>query len=288
MADKEGAFKMNNRLKGFYSMVINVELRKEIAWMIHHGKEGHIPSAYSIIDIINFLYDHFLQFDPKNPKWEDRDFFILSKGHGCAALYSVLKKHGFISQKDIEQKTSEHGILGGHPDVTKVPGAEASTGSLGHGIGIAVGIALGLKIKKKPNRVICLIGDGESNEGTVWESALVAAKYKLGNLCVIADHNGSADLVLPVTNPVEKWTAFGWNAISVDGHNMEQFECALESIEFKHNGKPNIIIARTKKGKGVDFIEENFGYWHSRVPDGQELQKIYDALEKEMYVEVAK
>lgn len=256
------------------------ELRKEIALMTYNSKEGHIPSAYSIIDMIEYLYDNFLKIDPKNPNWEERDYFILSKGHGCAALYVVIKRHGFITQKDIEEKCNEYGILGGHPDMIKVPGVEASTGSLGHGIGMAVGIALGLKIKNKLNKVICLIGDGESNEGTVWENALVASKYKLGNLCIIADHNGSSDLVLPVPNPQKKWNAFGWNAISIDGHNMNEFKNALESIDFKHSSKPNVIIANTKKGKGVDFIEESFGYWHSRVPTEEELQKIYDALDK--------
>lgn len=262
-------------------MAKNIDLRKEIAWMVHNGKEGHIPSAYSIVDMIAYLYDNFLKFDSKNTKWGDRDYFILSKGHGCAALYSLLKKHGFITQKDIEEKTSEFGILGGHADRTKVPGVEASTGSLGHGISMAVGIALGLKIMNKPNKVICLIGDGESNEGTVWESALVAAKYKLGNLCVIADHNGSADLVLPVSNPQEKWKAFGWNAICIDGHDMNEFKIALESIEFKHDNNPNVITAMTKKGKGVDFMETNFGGWHAKIPTEKDLQDIYSALDND-------
>ena len=263
----------------------NIELRKEIAWMVRNGKEGHIPSAYSIVDMVAYLYDNVLNFDSKNPKWEGRDYFILSKGHGCAALYAVLKKHGFISQQDIAEKTSEHGILGGHPDRCKVPGVEASTGSLGHGIGMALGIALGLKIMNKPNKVICLIGDGESNEGTVWESALVASKYKLGNLCVIADHNGSADQVLPVPNAPEKWKAFGWNAISINGHDMNEFKAALESIEFKHNSSPNAIIAMTKKGKGVDCMEKDFGYWHSRIPTKEDLRNIYDALDTESSIQ---
>lgn len=262
-------------------MVHNKDLRKEIAWQVYNGKEGHIPSAYSIVDMVDYLYDNFLKFDPKNPRWEDRDYFILSKGHGCAALYAVLKRHGFITQKDIEEKAFEHGMLGGHPDRTKVPGVEASTGSLGHGIGMAVGIALGLRIMNKPNKVICLIGDGESNEGTVWESALVASKYELGNLCVIADHNGSSDLVLPVPDPQEKWRAFGWNAVCINGHDMDEFKRALESIEFKHDSKPNCIIAMTKKGKGVDFMENDFGHWHARIPTKDELQKIYEALDRD-------
>jgi len=262
-------------------MVYNNKLRKEIAWMIRNGKEGHIPSAYSIVDMVAYLYKEVLNFDPKNSKWDGRDYFILSKGHGCAALYAVLKKYGVINQKDIEEKTSEYSILGGHPDRCKVPGVEASTGSLGHGIGMALGIALGLKIMSKSNKVICLIGDGESNEGTIWESALVAANHKLGNLCVIVDDNGSADLVLPVSNPQEKWKAFGWNAISINGHDMNEFKAALESIEFKHNSSPNVIIATTKKGKGVDFMEKDFNYWHGKIPTGEELQNIYDALDKE-------
>ena len=257
------------------------ELRKEIAWMTWHSKEGHIPSAYSIIDMVDYLYDNVLKFDSKNPKWEGRDYFILSKGHGCAALYAVLKKHGFITQKDLEEKNMEYGILATHPDMNKVPGVEASTGSLGHGIGMALGIALGLKMLNKPNKVIVLIGDGESNEGTIWESALVAANYKLGNLCVIADHNGSADLILPITNPEEKWSAFGWNVYSIDGHDMNQFGMALEKIDFKHGSPPNVIVAHTKKGKGVPFMEDNFGYWHSRVPTEEELNEICGCLLEE-------
>jgi transketolase len=259
----------------------NINLRKEIAWMVYNGKEGHIPSAYSIIDIVVYLYDNILKFDANNPRWEERDYFILSKGHGCQALYAVLKKHGFISQQDIEKKTSLEGILGGHPDRTRVPGIEASTGSLGHGIGMAVGVALGLKIKNKPNKVICLIGDGESNEGTIWESAMVAAKYQLGNLCVIADHNGSSDLVLPVTNPEEKWDAFGWNVHSIDGHNLKEIERVFRDIEFVHNAKPHVVIARTKKGCGVEFMEKNFGAWHAKIPSIEELNQIYNELEKE-------
>jgi len=260
-------------------METNNELRKEIAWMTYHSQEGHIPSAFSIIDILVYLYDDFLKYDPANPQWRDRDYFILSKGHGCAALYAVLKRHGFITQKDLELKNTEHGILGCHPDMNKVPGVEASTGSLGTGIGMAVGIALGLTILNRPNKVICLIGDGESNEGSVWESAMVSAKYRLGNLCVIADHNGSADLVLPVTNPQEKWRAFGWDVYSVDGHNMDEFGRALHNIPFRHGLRPSVIVAHTKKGKGVKSMEENFGYWHSRVPNEEQLQQISNELD---------
>ncbi len=255
-------------------------LRKEIAWMTYYSKEGHIASAYSIIDMVEFLYDNVLKFDPQCPDWDGRDYFVLSKGHGCAALYAVLKKHGFITQKDLEEKNTEYGKLATHPDRLKIPGVEASTGSLGTGIGMAVGIALGLKILNKPNKVICLIGDGESMEGTVWEAALVGAKYKLGNLCILADHNGSVDVFLPEFNPEEKWKAFGWNVYSIDGHNIDQLRKALDSISFEYDTLPNVIVAHTKKGKGVPFMERDFGYWHSRVPTEEQLQQIYDELDK--------
>lgn len=258
----------------------NNELRKEIAWMTYHAQEGHIPSAYSIVDIIEFLYDNVLEFDVNNPKWEERDYFILSKGHGCAALWAVLKKHGFITQMDLEEKNTERGILATHPDMIKVPGVEASTGSLGTGIGMALGIALGLRALEKSNKVICLIGDGESNEGTIWESAMVAAKYELGNFCVIADHNGSADVVLPVSNPEDKWRSFGWNVYSIDGHDMSQFSEAINNIKFQDDKTPSVIISHSKKGKGVSFIEENFGAWHSRIPDDKEIKAIYRELNK--------
>ncbi len=180
--------------------MINADLRKRIVDLIYKAGGGHIPSAFSIIDIIAYLYANVLKIDPKNPKSLDRDYFILSKGHGCAALYIILEKYGFITQHDLDRYGKEDGILGGHPDVTKVPGVEASTGSLGHGMATALGVALGLRIKNMKNKVIALLGDGESNEGTVWECALVGANLKLGNLCYIIDNNGSAAQILPVPN----------------------------------------------------------------------------------------
>ena len=211
-------------------------------------------------------------FNSKNPEWEDRDYFILSKGHGCAALYVTLEKYGFITQKDLERKSKEDGILGGHPDCTKVPGVEASTGSLGHGIVTALGIALGLKIKNKKNKVITLIGDGESNEGTVWETALVASNLKLGNFCVIVDNNQSAAQILPVPNMKQKWESFGWETYEIDGHSEEEIFSTLNKISFDFNSKPKIIIANTVKGKGVSFVEGH-GPWHHHIPTDEELKK---------------
>jgi transketolase len=255
----------------------NKDLRLKIAEMICKAGEGHIPSAYSIVEILSVLYNKFLKYDPKNPDWKDRDYFILSKGHGCSALWVILEKHGFVTNGDLDKKSQEDGILGGHPDCTRVPGAEASTGSLGHGIVTALGIALGLKIKKRPNRVLALIGDGESNEGTIWECALVAANLKLGNFCVIVDVNGSAAQILPVTNPKQKWESFGWEAYEVDGHSEQEIESTLNKLVFEFNGKPKVIIANTLKGKGVSFLEGH-GQWHSRAPNYDEMEKIREEL----------
>jgi len=204
----------------------NSNLRKEIVDLVRRGNGGHIPSAFSIVDILDTIYGQFLKHNSGNPEWEDRDYFILSKGHGCAALYAVLHKYGFLKQQDMEEYLSFQGILGGHPDRTKVPGVEASTGSLGHGLPFAVGIALGLKIRKKSNRVIVIAGDGECHEGTIWEAALVAQNLSLDNLCCFVDLNGSAAQILPHPNLARQWEAFGWNVQEIDGHNIDDISTA--------------------------------------------------------------
>lgn len=185
----------------------------------------------------------------------------------------MLEKYGFISKKDLERKSKHDGILGGHPDSTKIPGVEASTGSLGHGVVTAMGVALGLKIRKKKNKVIALIGDGESNEGTIWETALVAANLKLGNLCVIIDHNESTTQILPIPDMEKKWQSFGWQVYEVDGHDEKQLMATFKKMKFTYPGKPTVIIAHTVKGKGVSFMEGH-GIWHHRIPTVEELEKI--------------
>jgi len=256
---------------------INSDLRKTIVEIIYQSKEGHIPSSFSIVDIIEFLYAKVLRYDPANPAWEDRDYFVLSKGHGAAAFYVVLEKYKFITKKELEAYSSKQGILGGHPDMTKVPGAEASTGSLGHGFPIAAGIALGLKIKKKKNKVYTLLGDGECNEGTIWETALVAAKQQLDHLITIIDLNGSAAQILPVDPLADKWKAFGWDVIEINGHDPLQMEKALGISYWKANKKPKVVIANTIKGKGVSFIEGH-GKWHHKIPNEEELMLILEEL----------
>jgi transketolase len=257
--------------------ILNKDLRRKIVDMVVEGQDGHIPSAFSILDIITFLYRDILKFNAKKPEWLDRDYFILSKGHGCLALYVNLHRHGFITDNDIEMFCKKGGILGEHPDRTKIPGAEASTGSLGHGLGFSVGIALGLKIQGKNNRIIVLLGDGECHEGTVWEAANVARNRRLGNLCAIVDWNQSGMTLMPEDDMPKKWAAFGWNVEIINGHNEEEMAQAFERIEFKNDGIPSVIIANTIKGKGVPFIEGH-GKWHHRIPNHEEYKEIMGGL----------
>lgn len=258
---------------------MNKDLRILITQMVKSSGEGHIPSSYSIVDIIEYLYGNVLRFDAKNPTWENRDYFILSKGHGCGALYAVLYKYGFLTEQDILDYSTSRGILGGHPDMTKVPGAEASTGSLGHGFPTAVGVALGLKIQAKKNHVFALLGDGECHEGTVWESANVACNLELGNLCAIVDWNGSAAQLMPKDDLPAKWTAFGWNVFIIDGHSRESFQDVFSKLSLSVPSVPNVIIAKTVKGKGVSFVEGH-GKWHHKIPNDSEMALIIEELSK--------
>jgi transketolase len=256
---------------------MNSDLRARIVEMITNAGEGHIPSAFSIVDIIATLYAKFLKFDPNNPHLEERDYFILSKGHGCAALYVVLEKHGFFSKQEIEHYGRYDGKLGGHPDRTKARGVEASTGSLGHGFPTAVGIALGLRIRNRPNRVVALVGDGECHEGTIWEAALVAQNLKLGNLCCIVDFNGSAAQILPHPDIVKQWQAFGWDAVEINGHDGGAIEGALRLFFNSRRERPLVIVAHNVKGKGVSFLETH-GPWHHKIPNREEYQAIMREL----------
>lgn len=257
--------------------VLNKDLRRKIVDMVVSGQDGHIPSAFSILDIITLLYRDVLKFDAKNPESIDRDYFILSKGHGCLSLYVNLHRHGFITDHDIKMFCKNGGILGEHPDRTKVPGAEASTGSLGHGLSFAVGIMLGLKIQKRTNRMFVLLGDGECHEGTVWEAANVARNQNLGNLCAIVDWNQSAMQLLPNDDMPSKWSAFGWNVQVIDGHSEQEISRAIGNISFAADKAPSVIIAKTIKGKGVKLLEGH-GIWHHRIPNQLEYAQIMKEL----------
>jgi len=258
--------------------VLNKDLRRKIVDMVTHGGDGHIPSAFSILDLVTYLYDNVLDVDPNNPSWPERDYFILSKGHGCLALYVNLWRKGFITDRDIATFCRKGGILGEHPDMTKVPGVEASTGSLGHGLGFAVGIALGLRIQRRDNRLFVLLGDGECHEGTVWEAAHVAANYRFGRLCAIVDWNQSGMQLLPHEDLPAKWRAFGWRTLEIDGHDPAAMAAAYDSIPFVPDDVPTVIVAHTTKGKGVKMIEGH-GRWHHRIPNAEEYQAIMAALQ---------
>ena len=256
---------------------MNDSLRRRIVDLVYTGKDGHIPSAFSIVDMLSVLYQDFLKIDPENPEWEERDRFVLSKGHGCVALYAVLNQAGFLTDEDLDGFCVRGGILGEHPDKNKVPGVEASTGSLGHGFPYAVGIALGLRMQGGNNRVVALLGDGECHEGTVWESANVAANMRLGNMCVLVDWNKSGAQLMPVDDLPARWAAFGWKTVEIDGHSDREIRQALEGVEFSPDGQPTAIIARTTKGNGVPFIEGH-GPWHHKVPDETEYAEIMKVL----------
>lgn len=256
---------------------MNQDLRKKIVQMVYKAKDGHIPSAFSIVDILDILYGKILKTNPQSVKSPDRDYFILSKGHGCVALYTVLEKYGFIGDEFINSFCQKGGLLGEHPDCTKIPGVEASTGSLGHGLPFAVGIALGLKIEKKPNRIFVLVGDGECHEGTIWEAANVAHNLKLSNLCVVVDWNGSAAQLMPLDDLPAKWKAFGWNTQVIDGHDAMQIENAFKQVLSSEAQAPSVIVAKTIKGKGVPMIEGH-GIWHHKIPNAQELEQILASL----------
>lgn len=266
-----------------------VELRKEILQMIYRGKSGHTGGSLSCIDILVALYYGVMRYDPKEPKWEERDRLILSKGHSVEALYAVLADVGFIAKDELLSYCQYGSRLTGHP-TTKVPGVEINTGSLGHGLAVGVGVALAGKMDKKSYRVYVLMGDGELDEGSVWEAAQIAAHYKLDNLVGIIDRNrlqisGETENVLALGNLKAKWEAFGWFVTEADGHDIGRLIDVFRSIPLVPD-KPHVIIAHTIKGKGISFIENRVD-WHHRVPNEEELKKAIEELTNQLGVDTA-
>jgi transketolase len=241
------------------------QLRQSLVRMVSGDKRGHIGSALSLFEIFRVLYDDILRFDEKNPHWEKRDRCILSKGHGCIALYAVLADKGFFPPEEFDRFCRKDSILGGHPEYGKVPGVEASTGALGHGLSIGVGQALAARMKKRDSRVFVVVGDGEINEGSIWEAAMAAGKHQLSNLTVIIDYNKiqSAGFVRDIQNlePLaDKWRAFNFAVTEVDGHDVEALRGAFKKLPLSGD-KPSAVICHTVKGKGISFAE-NDPKWH--------------------------
>lgn len=257
------------------------KVRAEILKMLTTAGSGHTGGSLSAADIVTVLYFYKMRHKPKNPLWTERDRFILSKGHAAPLLYTVLALSGYFDESLLTTLRKIGSPLQGHPCSKKLPGVEISTGSLGQGLSIANGIALGLKIDGTGQRVYCLLGDGETQEGQVWEAAMSASHYKLDNLCAIIDNNGlqidghCCD-VMAIEPIVDKWKSFGWHVIDIDGHNINQIADALDKAETTQ-GKPTMIVARTVKGKGVSFFEGQAKY-HGLAPTQEELGKALEEL----------
>jgi len=258
------------------------ELRTVIVRTICKGGGGHIPASLSIVEILIVLYCNILNINPKDPKDPRRDRFILSKGHASVALYAVLAERGFFDKGCLDTFGRRGTILGGHPDMHKVPGVEASTGALGHGFPFGVGMALAGKLDKKDYRVFVLLGDGECQEGSIWEAALFAAQQKLDNVVAIVDYNkhqalDRLDKIVSLDPLIDKWRAFGWEVREADGHNTKELYEVFRSAPF-NPGKPNLVIAHTIKGKGISFME-NVPIWHYRLPNEEEIKIICSELD---------
>jgi len=258
-------------------------LRRSVVRMLEAGRRGHIGSAFSLVEILRVLYDDVLQFDAKRPRWEDRDRCILSKGHGCLALYVVLAEKGYFPESELWKFCKFDSMLGGHPEAGKVPGVEASTGSLGHGLPIGVGMAIAAQVDRKSHRVFVISSDGESNEGSVWEAALCAGKHGLSNLTVLIDYNkqqsyGATNEVLDLEPLADKWRAFNFAVQEVNGHDVEALRSSLKSLPLTE-GKPSVVICHTVKGKGVPYAESNPHWHHKNKVTDEELAALMEALQ---------
>jgi transketolase len=256
------------------------ELRIAALEMINKAKAGHPGGTLSAADIVTSLYFHEMNLRPDESNWLDRDRFIMSKGHACPILYAALAHRGYFDKSHLDTLRKYGSILQGHPDMRKTPGLDATSGSLGQGLSIGLGMALMGKLDKRTYRVFVLLGCGELNEGQVWEAALCANKYKLGNLVAIVDYNklqldGANDEIMPLEPLEDKWRAFGWSVCRIDGNNIEQILKAFANLD---PDVPNIIIAETVKGKGVSFMENQLN-WHGKAPSNEELQAALRELE---------
>lgn len=257
------------------------QLRVDIIKTLHRSKSGHTGGSLSVIDMITVLYYHKMRHDPANPKWPGRDRLVLSKGHAAPAQYVALADSGYFPKEDLMLLRQLGGHLQGHPDSKGTPGVEVCTGSLGQGLSMAVGMALALSLDKSSNRVFAVLGDGELQEGQIWEATMSAAHYRLDNLCILIDANGlqidgEVAKVMNVEPIADKFRAFGCNVLEIDGHDIGAIVAALDEAETA-KGKPTAIVARTVKGKGVSFFENKASY-HGVTPSDEELPRALECL----------
>lgn len=259
------------------------ELRKDIVTMICKSKSGHPGGSLSVIDILTALYYDVMNIDVANPQMENRDRFVLSKGHAAPALYAVLADKGYFDKELLGTLRQFGSPLQGHPDMKKIKGVEISTGSLGQGLSVANGMALASRLQNIPYRVYVAMGDGELQEGQVWEAAMTTVQYKLDNVTAFVDYNnlqidGNVSDIMNVASVEDKFKAFGWNVITIDGHNFEEILKAIDEAKAT-KGKPTMIVANTIKGKGVDFMENVCGF-HGVAPTEDETKRAIEQLEK--------
>ena len=257
------------------------KIRVNIIKMLEKSKSGHPGGSLSAVEILTALYFKEMRVDPQNPRCEDRDRFVLSKGHAAPVLYATLAEKGFFPKEELNNLRKINSMLQGHPDMKGTPGVDMTTGSLGQGLSAAGGMALAGKIDNKDYRVYALLGDGEVQEGIIWESAMFAAHNKLDNLTAFLDHNGLQidgrnEDVMNIEPIDEKFKAFGWHVIKIDGHSFEEIFSAIDEAK-NTKGKPTVIIAKTIKGKGVSFMEDQAG-WHGKAPSAEEANKALDEL----------
>lgn len=256
-------------------------IRVDIINMLEKSQSGHPGGSLSAVEILTALYFKEMKVDPKNSKWEARDRFVLSKGHASPVLYGTLAEKGFFPKEELDKFRKIGSMLQGHPDMKGIPGVDMTTGSLGQGLAAANGMALAGKLDNKDYRVYALIGDGESQEGLIWEAAMLAAHYKLDNITVFLDHNGlqidglNKD-IMDIEPIDEKFKAFGWHVLNIDGHSFDDILSAIEEAK-NTKGKPTMIIARTHKGRGVSFMEDQVG-WHGKAPSVEEASKALEEL----------
>jgi transketolase len=258
-------------------------LRRLVVRALQGGERGHVGSSMSLIEIMRVLYDDILRYRPEEPKWRDRDRMILSKGHGCIALYVMLAEKGFIPLEALDTFCRRDSILGGHPESGKVPGVEASTGALGHGLSVGVGMALAARMQKRDSRVIVVMGDGEINEGSVWEAALCAGKHRLSNLTAVIDYNkiqsaGPTREIQDLEPLLDKWRAFNFATVDVDGHDVAALGSVFKQLPLDKD-RPSAIICHTVKGKGIAFAENDANWHHKSKIANDVVAKLYAALE---------